>query len=169
MSHSDRKIDVLDGAAPLGCARQASVMRERTRRLRRRGPRSQFACLRRSVSKHHRTLPGMSPGESGDAVADSDLIRKSLACRDVSRNDVNIYCLNVQCLLAHLAEVTFHLELRRPHVAMFQETCLDQSHDDVILPRYILVSRRDRSLSANRGGVATYRQEDFNGVVHINE
>ena len=95
MSHSDRKIDVIDSAALLGCARQVSVMRERTRRLRRRGPRSQIAYLRRSVSKHHRTLPGMSPGESGDVVPDSDRIRKPLACRDVSRNDMSIYFLNV--------------------------------------------------------------------------
>ena len=38
------------------------------RRLRRRGPRSQLALVRRSVPRHRRTLPGMCPGESGHVM-----------------------------------------------------------------------------------------------------
>ena len=71
--------------------------------------------------------------------------------------------------MAHLAEVVFHLELYCPHVAMFQETWLDASHEDVVIPGYELVSRRDRNLSANRGGIATYRRLDFNGIVHVED
>ena len=71
--------------------------------------------------------------------------------------------------LSRLAEVTFHLEFHRPHVVMLQETWLDQNHEDIEIAGYILVSRRDRSRSANRGGVATYRRIDFNGVVHIED
>ena len=36
-----------------------------SRRLRRRGPRSQIALLRRSLPKRCRALPGAAPGESG--------------------------------------------------------------------------------------------------------
>ena len=57
------------GAAPLGSARQQPACPPtRGKRLRRRGPRSQLARLRRSVPKHRRSLPGMSPGEAGDGM-----------------------------------------------------------------------------------------------------
>ena len=167
MSQFDEMTNLLDSAAPSGCARQAFAIRERTHRLRRRGPRSQHANLRRSVPKHRRALPGMSPGETGDSVPVPNRIHKPLACDNVSRNDVSIYSLNVQCLLAHLTELAFHLELYTPHVLLLQETWLNQSHEDVVIEGYELVSRRDRSISSNRGGVATYRRLDFNGIVHI--
>ena len=98
------------------------MIRERTRRLRRRGPRSQYAFLRRSVPKCRRALPGMSPGESGDSVPDLDGIPKPLACTDVSRNNISVYSLNLQCVLARLPEIIFQFELYRPRVAIFQET-----------------------------------------------
>ena len=53
---------------PLSSARLHPAMHFRGDRLRRRGPRSKLALLRRSVPKHRRALPGMAPGESGDAM-----------------------------------------------------------------------------------------------------
>ena len=102
-------------------------------------------------------------------MPDPDKIHKPLACRNIFRKKVSVYSLDVQCLLTHLAEVSFHLVLYCPQVAMFQATWLDASHEDVIIPGYELVSRRDRNLSANRGGVATYRRLDFNGIVHVED
>ena len=84
--------DLIDSAAPFGCVRQASVLlRERMRRLRRRGPRGKIALVRRSVPKHHRALPGMSPGESGDSMPDLERIHQSLACSEFSRTNIKIW------------------------------------------------------------------------------
>ena len=99
-------------------------------------------------------------------MPDLERIHQPLACSEFSRIKIKIYILNVRCLLARLTEVRFQLELYSPHVAMLQETWLDQSHEDVLMAGYELVSRRDRSHSANRGGVATYRRQHFNGIVH---
>ena len=56
-------------AAPLESVRQPPIMLN-GKRLRRRGPRSKLAVLRRSLPKHCRTLPDMSPGESGDVISE---------------------------------------------------------------------------------------------------
>ena len=64
--------NIVIGAAPLGSARQLpAVFGVGSRRLRRRGPRSQLSNLRRSVPRHRRTLPDMRPGESGLLVSES--------------------------------------------------------------------------------------------------
>ena len=59
-----------DSAAPhVRSVRQASAVHDLvSRRLRRRGPRSSAACLRRSVPKHSRSLPGMCLGEARHLV-----------------------------------------------------------------------------------------------------
>ena len=64
--------NIIIGAAPLGSARQLPVVLSfGSRRLRRRGPRSQLSNLRRSVPRHRRTLPDTRPGESGLFVSES--------------------------------------------------------------------------------------------------
>ena len=62
----------IDGAAPLGSARPLPALSSPVgRRLRRRGPRSQIANLRRSVPKHRRSLPEAGLGESRPEDSDS--------------------------------------------------------------------------------------------------
>ena len=75
----------MNDAAPLGQERRTPA----TRRLRRRGPRSQLALLRRSVPKERRKLPDISPGEVGDPMSDDLIINKSHA--QINKNDVFIY------------------------------------------------------------------------------
>ena len=149
-------------------------------RLRRRGPRSHLALLRHSVAKSCRTLPGTSPGESGDIVSESlshiesqDVNTNNSRCTSVregqnsKREVVQIYSVNIQCLSAHLAELTFQLQLHRPHVVLIQETWLTKLTKDVEIEGYSYVSRRDRHDNDNRGGIITFQRDDFNGLVHI--
>jgi len=178
---------VMDGAAPLERARQSPVLAGSGKRLRRRGPRSKLALLRRSAPKQHRTLPGTSPGESGDTVSDTSIIRKP---QDVSNGkpdiiskctpkqnvfnssnlgEVSVYTVNIQCLLARLQELNFQLEMHRPHVVLIQETWLDDTTEAVTIPNYNVVSRRDRKRTANRGGILALQRQDFNGLVHIKD
>ena len=178
---------VVDGAAPLECARQSPVLAGSGKRLRRRGPRSNLALLRRSVPKQHRTLPGTSPGESGDTVSDTsnmckpqgvsndkpDIISKCTpkknALNSTNLGEVSVYTVNIQCLLARMHELILQLEAHRPHVVLIQETWLDNTVESVTIPGYIVVSRRDRKQTANRGGILTLQREDFNGLLHIKD
>ena len=73
----------------------------------------------------------------------------------------------IQCLLAHLVELCFQLDLHRPHVVCIQETWLNASHESVDIPGYTICSRRDRHNGDNRGGILTLQRNDFNGLVHI--
>ena len=172
-------------AAPLGSVRLAPALRiDGPRRQRRRGPRSQIALLRRSVPKHRRTLPVSCLGESRHIETESISSKKphnfkninfasesvasvASACNLV--HDVSIYSVNSQCLFAHMhfAELCFQLEVHSPHVVCVQETWLDDSIKQATIPGYVNCSRRDRHKGANRGGIAVFRREDFNGIVHI--
>ena len=75
MTNASQKFVGSNCAAPPLCVRQSPALSEisspislRPKRLRRRGPRDQFARLRRSLPRHRRTLPGTCPGESGHTV-----------------------------------------------------------------------------------------------------
>jgi len=172
-------------AAPLGSVRLApALLIDGPRRQRRRGPRSQIALLRRSVPKHRRTLPVSCLGEFRHIETESISSKKphnfkninfssesvasvASACNLV--HDVFIYSVNSQCLFAHkhCAELCFQLEVHSPHAVCVQETWLDDSTKEATIPGYVICSRRDRHKGANRGGIAVFRREDFNGIVHI--
>ena len=151
----------MNDAAPLGQERRTPA----TRRLRRRGPRSQLALLRRSVPKERRKLPDISPGEAGDSMSDDLIINKSHV--QINKNDVFIYSLNIRCLLAHLDELTSFLNDHRPHIVFLQETWLEESVSDIKIPGYTTISRRDRHASTNRGRIISLQRDDFNCLVHI--
>jgi hypothetical protein len=57
--------------------------------------------------------------------------------------------------------------MHKPHIVLLQETWLDASTESVTIANYIVVSRRDRSERANRGGVLTLARSDFNRLAHI--
>ena len=69
-----------------------------------------------------------------------------------SRKHIFIYCINIRCVLSHLGELIFHLGRLKPHIVLLQETWLDKSVEQIYVPGYVTVSRRDRSETANRGG-----------------
>jgi len=120
----------------------------------------------------------MCPGEAGHVMPvshfsqpsqrDNFQIREThLADAASSPDDVCIYLINIQCFLAHLAELSFQLEIHRPHVVCIQETWLDESHKEINVPGYEVVARRDRHAGSNRGGVLTLQRKGFNGLVFI--
>ena len=127
-------------AAPLASARPSPTLPAliSDRRQRRRGPRSQIALLRRSLPRHRRTLPDTCLGESRHLVSvpiDSNLslqgnannnpiqiLHESDASANNSLHGLCIYSVNIQCLLAHLAELQFHLDANQLHVVCIQET-----------------------------------------------
>ena len=143
-----------DDAAPLR-ARPSPAVSERGKRLRRRGPRSHLAILRRSVAKCCRTLPGISLGESRDSIpvsclnlpceakdASNNISQCMLENRDskLCLNGIFVYNVNIQCILAHLTELEYHLNLHRPHVVMIQETWLDDSAEHTVVSNYNVAS-----------------------------
>jgi len=106
---------------------------------------------------------------SNDDIFDQSEIPASNACQ----KGVFVYSVNIQCLLAHKAELEYSLSVHRPHIVLIQETWLDASTEQVQISGYVEVSRRDRREgeegegTANRGGILTLQREDFGGLVHI--
>ena len=121
-----------DDAAPFWQARIHPEMHFPSRRLRRRGSRSELAKLHRSVPKHPRTLPGMSLGESRDILPVSPSIQKPYVVHEIPiKKRIFTYSINIQCLLycrqeisivennlqeTRLGELINHLNVHRPHI-----------------------------------------------------
>ena len=78
-----------------------------------------------------------------------------------------MYTVNIQCLLAHVAELEYQLEVHRPHVVLIQETWLCKEEKEVQISGYEVISRKDRKDIENRGGILVLQREDFNGLIHI--
>ena len=87
--------------------------------------------------------------------------------QNVRKETVLIYCINIRCLLKHLAELEFHLEAYKPHVVFIQETWLNASVESISILNYRTISRRDRHAGDNRGGILTLARDGFNQIAHI--
>ena len=122
MSHFDRIRGNYNNAAPNRLVRTSSVIFSTNRRFHRRGTRSSNACLRRSVSKDRRTLPGMSLCKSRDEMPVPTRIRRPLNLHVQFQNGISILSFNIQCLLAHLSELIHVLQIHQPHIVFLQET-----------------------------------------------
>ena len=143
--------------------------------------------MRRALPKRCRALPGVVSGESETSTPDHFSINPQQITRDNSNsfpNQLNansqfdasveesrpktakkdivlLLVVNIQCLKARLTEFCFHLESLRPHIVLLQETWLDESVEDISIPGYKTISRRDRAKTENRGGVLTLARVDF--------
>ena len=107
-------------AAPLKSARQPPTVLS-GKRLKRRGPRNKLAVLRRSLPKHCRTLPDMSPGESGDVISEPffedqshDVINENFGNQILHSNSrpkrkysskISILTINIRCLQKNLDQL----------------------------------------------------------------
>ena len=130
-------------------------------RRRKRGPRSALARCRRRKSRFGGAPADATPGESGvNASAPIDSI--------ISQSFV-LYCINIRCLLSNLAELCHQVKEHSPHVILLQETWLNGSVEEVTIPNYIVVSRRDRSDHENRGGIITYARLDVCNIVCVSK
>ena len=101
------------------------------------------------------------------SIPNIQYLHESDASASGSLHGLCVYFINIQCLFAHLAELSHHLETLRPHVVCINETWLDESRQIINIDGYEVCSRRDRHAGANRGGILTLRREDFHGLVHI--
>ena len=150
MSQKNAKTFDTDDAAPLGSARLTSAIISH-HRIRRKGPRSDLALLRRSLPKYRRALPDVSPGESGDFASENNISSEPHISNSLSKsmpdlagsnskvNGISIFASNIQCLHAKLIELTYHLEVYPPHVVLLQETLLNPTTEDVQVPGYTKV------------------------------
>ena len=153
-------------AAPLGSERNLAANSSSSQhfshsigRRRKRGPRSALATLRRSLPKHCGTPADMVSGKSETAISDTASTSQSLS----------IYSINIRCLLAHVAELSFHLSVHKPHIVLIQESWLNKSIEHVSIANYSLLSRRDRSDTENRGGIIAFVRSDVRQVVHYSD
>ena len=99
----------------------------------------------------------MTPGESGAAISGESFQSRHFT----------IYSINIRCLLAHLSELHYHLDLHKPDLVFVQETWLNSSIENICVPGYVILSRRDRSGDENRGGIIAFVREDVRCVVHL--
>ena len=75
--------------------------------------------------------------------------------------------INIQSLKGYQIELIHHLEKMCPHIVFLQETWLDESTEQIRINNYKTISRRDRALQPNRGGILTLARSDFNNLVHV--
>ena len=97
----------------------------------------------------------------------SSLINENMQSQRKHLEKIRVFMINIQSVRAHQAELSYHLQVERPHIVLLQETWLDASIEDVQIQGYDVVSRRDRSDSPNRGGILTLKRSDFNHIVHV--
>ena len=128
-------------ALPLEGVRPPSPLRAKSQRLRRRGPRSEGARIRRS-----RIRIGEIPPASGESLATTE--REEISSQ---AEEFVILSINARGLLARSALVHAYLSACHADVVGFQETWLDDSVQDLIIPGYRLISRKDRSVGPKTG------------------
>ena len=112
-------------AAPLGSVRTTAALDQnfpnsvcmllKTRRLRRRGPRSEGGRLKR-LTKQRGPRTGVLPGKSG---SDTSVTKVN------TRPSFIILCLNIRCLLKNLSELTKHILPLRENTLRQHDKCID--------------------------------------------
>ena len=84
------------------------------------------------------------------------------------RQPFNILNCNIRCFLHKKNELQIIVEANDIHLIMIQESWLDQSIENVVLPNYITIGRRDRSSDPNRGGVISFVRNDVKNIIFMN-
>ena len=154
------------GAAPHGSVRthaaidNACAGKESDRR-RKRGPRSALACCHKKKRR--------VGGAPADATLGESRINASAEIDSSISQSFILYCINIHGLLFNLAELCHQVQEHSPHIILLQETCLNDSIEDVVIPNYRDVARRGRSIHENRGGVITYARFDVCHIVCVSK
>ena len=109
-----------------------------------------------------------------DRRQSASLTAKSLATGRKA-GSFTVLLLNVQSLNSaqKLAELTCYLEQHQPTLLALNETWLDPSTPNLVVPNYELVARRDRAGwrpgTLNHGGVALYKLAGSLTVTHLED
>ena len=157
LSQVDKTLRLFDYCATATCVagdvRPPSPLRAKSQRLRRRGPRSEGARIRRS-----RIRIGESPPvASGEPLASiEDILPRST-------DEFVLLSINVRGFLGKIALLHAHLSTIHADIVAVQETWLDDSVEDLVLPGFrLIISRRDRTFGPKAGycGIALYARED---------
>ena len=133
-----------------------------TIRLRRRGPRSLHALVRRSrppYQKFQRQPPNGSLGESG-------------LVSSAPNSKITLLYLNIRGFVSHQVELEAFLRIQGlPTIVGITETLLEKSTKTIALSQYVLISRLDRRTGISKGGgIALFVLEAFAArVVHIGD
>ena len=134
------------------------------RRLRRRGPRSSDARIRRS----ERYSKFSSHSQSLLSALDCDL-RESRSLQSIVSQPITIFHSNVRGFISHSDELLGQIRNLNfyPSFITLNETLLDASVEQIELSGYMLVSRRDRC-NREGGGIALFCiPELFDSIVHL--
>ena len=125
-------------------------------RLRRRGPRSYEARAKRHQNRNE-DVPTVSA--SGEVLAVSP--------NDEHVDEFIILSINIRGFIARSAVLSAYLEASRADIVCLQETWLDSSVEEVKLPGFRLISRKDRLLGqkAGYGGVAVFARDEVADAV----
>ena len=126
-------------------------------KIRRRGPRSSEAILRRQ--RGHATL------EQDGGLCESSV---SPYCSDSSFSMVHV---NIRGFLSHRHELEVYLEtLGFPNFVGLTETFLDKSVINPTMHGYVLISRLDRQNGRSHGGIAFFARSNMASfVVHAGD
>jgi len=158
-------------ASHLGVERQIAA-NEKSRRFRRRGPRSVEAVQKRAdrfdqrrlcsdtvISSNSKCCQRSSPQEVG---GEFPTIQNPI---DLHVQPLNLLCVNIQSVVGKLTELCYWLNHVGIHIACLQETWLDASVTALEVPGYEIIARRDRSSSPNRGGILVLCRTHVNNVL----
>ena len=102
---------------------------------------------------------GEVPGESGTA--------SPVSVAASQPDTLVIYSINIRCLLNNLTELSHQINRLQPQIVLVQESWLNESIDNVSLPGYNCISRRDRAEQENRGGIICFARQDLGNLVHL--
>ena len=128
-------------------------------RLRKRGPRSLHAAIKRGT-----VLDGLRQPRDGGLC-------KSKPAPSCETSIFTVLCGNLRGFLSNHAELCVHLEmLGMPHFVGLVETWLTNVVGNISLPGYTLVSRRDRQDGRQGGGIVFFaRNSVFSQIVHVGD
>ena len=178
-------------AAPraAGCVRPPSPLP--AKRLRCRGPRSYEARQRRYKSfLRLRSGPSVFPtasslfnsssepcqtcilqddGFSRPVGANGEPLAFPTAIPYIPQRGVEILSINIGNILHNQAELCERLRVLNPDIVLLQETRLDESVPELLLPGYHCVSRADRlrGAKAGYGGIIAFERDGLSIAVHL--
>ena len=100
----------------------------------------------------------------GEILGESEVSSSKFA---LDLQPFNILVCNIRCVMYKLGEFTCLIEYHYVHMILLQASWLDASIENVMLPNFVVLSRRDRSDDPNRGGIIAFVRCDVKNVMYL--